>query len=47
MAVADALAIGRGALLGRNLPEKAIKYGAAGLFAIFEFVLIAEGAGWL
>jgi len=47
MVVADALAIGVGALLGRGLPERAIKYGAAGLFALFGFVLIAEGAGWL
>lgn len=47
MVVADALAIGVGALLGRKLPERAIKYGAAGLFALFGFVLIAEGAGWL
>jgi putative Ca2+/H+ antiporter (TMEM165/GDT1 family) len=47
MVVADALAIGAGALLGRRLPEKAIKYGAAGLFALFGFVLIADGAGWL
>jgi len=47
MVVADALAIGVGALLGRRLPEKAIKYGAAGLFALFGFVLITDGAGWL
>lgn len=47
MVLADALAIGVGALLGRRLPEKAIKYGAALLFAVFGVLLIAEGAGWL
>lgn len=47
MVAADALAIGVGALLGRKLPEKVIKYGAAAAFAIFGLVLIAEGAGWL
>ena len=45
MVAADALAIVVGALLGRNLPEKAVRYGAAVLFAIFGAVLIAEGAG--
>ena len=47
MVAADALAIGVGAVLGRRLPEKAIKYGAAALFAIFGVLLIAGGAGWL
>jgi putative Ca2+/H+ antiporter (TMEM165/GDT1 family) len=47
MVAADALAIGVGALLGRRLPEKAIKYGAAALFAIFGLLLIAGGLGWL
>jgi putative Ca2+/H+ antiporter (TMEM165/GDT1 family) len=47
MVAADALAILLGALLGRHLPEKAIKYGAATLFALFGLVLVAEGAGWL
>ena len=46
MVLADALAIGVGALLGRNLPEKVIRYGAAALFAIFGLVLVAEGLGW-
>lgn len=46
MVAADALAIGVGAMLGRKLPEKAIKYGAAALFAIFGLLLIAEGLGW-
>jgi putative Ca2+/H+ antiporter (TMEM165/GDT1 family) len=36
-----------GALLGRNLPEKAIKIGASIAFAVFGVLLIAEGAGWL
>nr|WP_241248228.1 TMEM165/GDT1 family protein [Nocardioides sp. KC13] len=43
MVAADALAIGVGALLGRNLPEKVIKYGAAALFAIFGIVLVLDG----
>ncbi|WP_240917629.1 TMEM165/GDT1 family protein [Phycicoccus sp. HDW14] len=47
MVAADALAIGVGAVLGRKLPEKAIKYGAAALFAIFGLLLLAEGFGWL
>jgi putative Ca2+/H+ antiporter (TMEM165/GDT1 family) len=45
MVAADALAIIAGAVLGRKLPEKAIKYGAAAAFAIFGVLLIAEGAG--
>ncbi|GGL37458.1 TMEM165/GDT1 family protein [Phycicoccus endophyticus] len=47
MVAADALAIAVGALLGRTLPEKAIRYGAAALFAVFGLVLVAEGAGLL
>lgn len=47
MVAADALAIGLGVLVGRQLPEKAIRYGAAVLFAIFGFILIADGIGWL
>ncbi|UAL29712.1 TMEM165/GDT1 family protein [Nocardioides rotundus] len=46
MVAADALAIAVGAVLGRKLPEKVIKYGAAALFAIFGALLIAEGLGW-
>ncbi len=45
MVLADALAIGVGAWLGRALPEKAIRYGAAALFAVFGLVLVAEGLG--
>lgn len=47
MVLADALAIGVGALLGRKLPERVVKYGAAALFAIFGLLLIADGAGLL
>ncbi|WP_370619031.1 TMEM165/GDT1 family protein [Mumia sp. Pv 4-285] len=47
MVAADALAILLGAWLGRQLPEKVIRYGAAALFAAFGLLLIADGAGWL
>ena len=47
MVAADAVAILIGALLGRNLPEQAVKYGAAALFALFGIWLIADGLGWL
>ena len=47
MVLADALAIVVGAVLGRNLPEKAITYGAAAAFAVFGLLLVAEGVGWL
>ncbi len=47
MVAADALAIGVGMLLGKHLPEKTIKYGAAVLFALFGMLLIAQGVGWL
>ena len=43
MVAADALAIGVGAILGKALPEKVIKYGAAILFFLFGFWLIYEG----
>jgi putative Ca2+/H+ antiporter (TMEM165/GDT1 family) len=43
MVAADALAIGVGRLLGRHLPEKIIKYGAAALFAIFGIWLVVDG----
>ncbi len=42
MVAADALAILVGRLLGRHLPEKAIRYGAATLFAIFGIWLLIE-----
>jgi putative Ca2+/H+ antiporter (TMEM165/GDT1 family) len=47
MVAADALAILVGRLLGRHLPEKAIRYGAAALFGIFGTWLIAEGIAQL
>jgi putative Ca2+/H+ antiporter (TMEM165/GDT1 family) len=40
MVVADAIAIGVGRLLGRALPERAIRYGAALAFFAFGLVLI-------
>jgi len=43
MVAADALAIGVGALLGRHLPDRAIKYGAATLFFLFGAWLLYEG----
>lgn len=43
MVAADALAIGVGAVLGKRLPEKAIKYGAAAAFFIFAALLIVNG----
>ena len=47
MVAADALAILVGRLLGRHLPEKAIKYGAAALFAIFGIWLLIEAISQL
>ncbi|QQS01271.1 MAG: TMEM165/GDT1 family protein [Austwickia sp.] len=47
MVAADALAIGVGAVLGRRLPDRAIKIGAAVAFVAFGLLLIAEGLGWL
>jgi putative Ca2+/H+ antiporter (TMEM165/GDT1 family) len=45
MVVADALAIGVGAVLGARLPERAIKIFAAAAFVVFGLILIAEGLG--
>ncbi|MFG2042023.1 TMEM165/GDT1 family protein [Dactylosporangium sp. NPDC048998] len=42
MVAADALAIVVGRQLGRHLPERAIKYGAAALFAVFGVWLLVE-----
>ena len=42
MVAADALAILVGRLLGRHLPEKAIRYGAAALFVLFGVWLLVE-----
>ncbi|MFG1603180.1 TMEM165/GDT1 family protein [Actinoplanes sp. NPDC049265] len=47
MVAADALAILIGRFLGRRLPEKAIKYGAAALFAVFGVWLVVEAIGQL
>jgi Ca2+/H+ antiporter, TMEM165/GDT1 family len=43
MVAADAMAIGLGALLGRALPEKVVRIGAAVLFFAFGALLVAEG----
>ena len=43
MVAADALAIAVGAVLGRRLPERAVRIGAAVLFFAFGVLLIAEG----
>lgn len=37
------LAIAIGALAGRHLPERLIRYGAAALFAIFGVIMIIQG----
>jgi putative Ca2+/H+ antiporter (TMEM165/GDT1 family) len=42
MVAADALAIGVGALLGRNLPERVVRIGASVLFLIFGVLLMVE-----
>jgi putative Ca2+/H+ antiporter (TMEM165/GDT1 family) len=42
MVAADALAIVVGRQLGRHLPERAIKFGAAALFALFGGWLLVE-----
>ncbi len=47
MVVADALAIGVGAVLGARLPEHAIKVFAAAAFVMFGALLMAEGLGLL
>jgi Ca2+/H+ antiporter, TMEM165/GDT1 family len=44
MVLADALAIGVGLLLGKHLPEKFVRYGAAALFGIFGGWLIIDSA---
>lgn len=42
MVAADALAILVGALLGKSLPERFVRYGAAALFAIFGVLLLVD-----
>jgi putative Ca2+/H+ antiporter (TMEM165/GDT1 family) len=43
MVLADALAILVGLWLGKNLPDKAVKYGAAAAFTLFGLLLIWQG----
>jgi len=43
MVAADALAIAAGAVLGRTLPEKAIRYGASAAFVVFGLLLVVQG----
>jgi len=43
MVAADGLAIWVGKALGTRLPENAVKYGAAALFAIFGTLLLIQG----
>lgn len=43
MVAADAVAILVGALLGKRLPERIVRYGAAASFVLFGVALIAEG----
>lgn len=47
MVLADALAIGVGLLLGKHLPERMIRYGAAGLFAAFGAWLFVDSLNHL
>jgi putative Ca2+/H+ antiporter (TMEM165/GDT1 family) len=44
MVAADGLAIVVGQQLGRRLPERAIRYGAAASFVIFGVLLLVQGA---
>jgi putative Ca2+/H+ antiporter (TMEM165/GDT1 family) len=43
MVLADALAIWVGYLLGKRLPDRAIRYGAAAAFVLFGVVLVVQG----
>ena len=43
MVAADAIAIGIGRMLGRSLPERAIRIGATVAFVVFGLILIYEG----
>jgi putative Ca2+/H+ antiporter (TMEM165/GDT1 family) len=42
MVVADGLAIIIGIVMGKNLPEKVIKYISAGIFIVFGLIITAE-----
>ncbi|MDT0331376.1 TMEM165/GDT1 family protein [Nocardiopsis lambiniae] len=46
MVAADAIAIAVGAVLGRKLPERAIRIGAATLFFVAGAVMVGQGA-WM
>ncbi len=43
MVLADALAIWVGYLLGRRLPDRAIRFGAAAAFVVFGLALVVQG----
>jgi len=43
MVISDGLAIGVGRILGRGLPERTIKIGAAVIFLIFGLIYVAQG----
>jgi putative Ca2+/H+ antiporter (TMEM165/GDT1 family) len=45
MVVADAIAIGVGALMGARLPERAIRWFAATAFVVFGVILVVQGLG--
>ena len=47
MVAADALAIGVGRLLGKNLPDRIIRYGAAALFVVFGAWLLVDAIAQL
>lgn len=47
MVAADALAILLGRALGKRLPERTIKYGAAALFVVFGVWLLVDAIGQL
>ncbi|GIF99939.1 UPF0016 family membrane protein [Catellatospora citrea] len=47
MVAADALAILVGRWLGRSLPERAVRYGAAALFVLFGVWLLVDAVGQL
>jgi putative Ca2+/H+ antiporter (TMEM165/GDT1 family) len=47
MVLSDGLAIWVGQALGKNLPERSIKIGAAGIFFVFGFYYAVQGANEL
>jgi len=47
MVLSDGLAIWVGQALGKNLPERSIKMGAAGIFFVFGFYYAVKGANEL